>query len=40
MDVVVEEEHETVMDESVSDPDATLTNIFPDANCPAMVIVN
>ena len=39
-DVVVEEEHETLMDESVSDPDVTLTNIFPDANCPAMAIVN
>ena len=37
---MVEEEHETLMDERVSDPSVTLTNIFSDANCPAMVIVN
>ena len=40
LDVVVEDEHETLIDESVSDPYVTLTNIFPDANWAAMVIVN
>ena len=37
--VVEEEEHETLTDERVRDPYATLASILPDANSPAMVIV-